>query len=123
MHASAGGARLLNPLPVERRVAARPWPSVIQPLREIDFNKRKKVKGNESERTFICFHLFFGIRTFQCVRGDSNRKFLFPPNSRLRLWDWPPSRAPQLHFAATEPVSGGLSSTAIKRLSQISVLE
>jgi hypothetical protein len=35
--------------------------------------------------TFICFHLFFLIRTFQWVTGEENKKIRRPLNSRLRL--------------------------------------
>jgi hypothetical protein len=29
---------------------------------------------NESKIAFICFYLFFGIGTFQCVTADKNKK-------------------------------------------------
>jgi hypothetical protein len=32
------------------------------------------MKINESNFAFICFHLFFRIRTFQRVTADSNKK-------------------------------------------------
>jgi len=37
------------------------------------------MKGKESKRAFIFFHLFFGTGTFQRVTADSNKK-TFPPS-------------------------------------------
>jgi hypothetical protein len=39
--------------------------SQLQPARESARNKRKIMKGNESEIAFICFHKLFRIGTFQ----------------------------------------------------------
>src|ERR1700722_18958112 len=45
------------------------------------------MKANESKMIFICFHLFFGIGTFQWVTADSNRKNSSPiqPNQPVQL--------------------------------------
>jgi hypothetical protein len=37
------------------------------------------MQAKESKNAFVCFHLFFGIGTFQWVTADSNKKI------RLRL--------------------------------------
>jgi hypothetical protein len=63
--------------------------SRFQPARELAPNKRKVVKGNESEIAFICFHKFFRIWPFQRVTADSIKKFLSRLSSRPRLWAKP----------------------------------
>src|SRR5258707_10076212 len=96
----------------------------IQPQGEVCSKKGKQVKGNESKRAFICFHLFFGIGTFQRVMGNSNRKIPLRLNSRQRLWAWAfVTRVPQLHLAPPPDPPAGLSSTSRKMISQGSVLE
>jgi hypothetical protein len=58
------------------------------------------MQGNERKRKQMSFHflsLIFGIRTFQGVTADSNKKKLFPgpaPSRRLHLpQHWPPKAA------------------------------
>jgi hypothetical protein len=53
----------------------RTTPPTADAGREI---KCKQMKGKESKRAFIRFHLLFGIGTFQRVTEDSNKKILFP---------------------------------------------
>jgi hypothetical protein len=43
------------------------------------------MKGKESKRAFIFFHLFFGIGTFQRVTADSNKKTFPRPAPSRRL--------------------------------------
>jgi hypothetical protein len=47
--------------------SAEAW---IQPKRESLANKRKQLQINESKKAFICFHLLFGIGTFQWVTSE-----------------------------------------------------
>jgi hypothetical protein len=44
------------------------------------------MKEKESKLAFICFHLFFGIKTFQSVMAKKNKKTFPFPGSRDRLW-------------------------------------
>jgi hypothetical protein len=46
----------------------------MQPGRELNANKTKQMSLNESKFTFICFHLFFRIWTFQWVTGEKIKK-------------------------------------------------
>jgi len=56
-----------------RRLANSPQ-SDLRLSGEISANKRKQMKIKESKSTFISFHKFFRIGTFQGVTGDSNKK-------------------------------------------------
>ncbi len=60
---------------------------LMQPEGELNESKSKKMKGNENNFVFICFHFLFGIWTFQRVTGEKNKKIPIPSDSRGGLWD------------------------------------